>query len=202
MSVPAGSSRNSGRVAPFPTRRTRVAEGARSQTTTPASRSARRLSGSRTVPPPHAITSGSGEAHTSATTARSISRKRGSPSRAKMPRTLSPARLVTRSSVSTKARPRRRAHSSPTVVLPAPINPIRTRCRVLIVSVVVASAWSGERRAVRVVVAHELAKRVAAELAQRLRGEHQGDHRFGDDTGGREERAQRSAAKRSSPSKR
>ncbi len=76
--------------------------------------------------------------------------------------------------MSTNARPSRRAHSRPTVVLPAPIRPIRTRCPCLI---------ANDAR-VRVVVAHELLERVAAELAQRLGREHERDHRLGDDTGG------------------
>ena len=41
-------------------------------------------------------------------------------------------------------------------------------------------------RAVRVVVAHELVERVAAELAQRLRREHERDHRLRDDARGRD----------------
>ena len=65
---------------------------------------------------------------------------RGSPAVAKIPSTLICAVWQTRSSVSTNARPSRRAHSVPTLVFPAPMSPISTRCFAVI------SAWRGTRR--------------------------------------------------------
>ena len=78
-------------------------------------------------------------------------------------------------SVSRKSTPRRSRHARPTVVLPAPGGPTRT------------STGPGHRIVealeVALAVAAGLLDGVAAELLERGVGQHQRDHRLGDDAG-------------------
>ena len=98
----------SGRLFPLPTRAASVAGRARSHTTVPAARIARRLASLSTAPPPTLTTSGSSACPTSAIACASAARNAASPSWSKISATLAPARFSTMPSVSTTGQPSRR----------------------------------------------------------------------------------------------
>src|SRR5207253_3031302 len=79
------------------------------------------LAGSRTAPPPKAITANGSDSSARRTAAFSSARKAGSPSEAKISATVQPASSSTSLSVSTNWRPRRRATRRPTELFPTPI---------------------------------------------------------------------------------
>src|SRR5690606_12908817 len=102
----------------------RFSSGARSHTTVPAARNAARLSRRNTAPPPVAMTWPLRRV-TARMASASRARKPVSPSRAKISGMGMPAASSTTASTSTKGRPSRAASRRPTVVLPAPMNPMR-----------------------------------------------------------------------------
>src|SRR5687768_2363810 len=117
------------------------------------------------------MTDGSSDVSASASTSASMARYAGSPSVSKISRTVRAVRRSTCTSLSTNGRSRARARRLPTVVLPAPIIPIRTMWR---------PGPSAQGCEEAITVAHELVEGVPAELAQRLVGEDEGGHRLGD----------------------
>ena len=99
---------------------------ARNQTTRPAAVIAARFAGSRTAPPPAAITDGDGAATASARIADSTARTFSSPSADQISAIVLPVVAAISSSVSRNRRPSSAARRRPATDLPAPIIPTST----------------------------------------------------------------------------
>ena len=139
----------------------------------PIAPAASRFSSCSSTPPAAAMTSGSGDARASRRAAVSSFRNAPSPSASQISRTVRPVRASISSSESTSGRPSRAASAPPHRGLAGAHHPDEHE-------MVHRRAHGEQRRPERGGVADELGDRVAAELALRLSGQHEGDHRLGD----------------------
>src|SRR5581483_10008585 len=166
---------SSGRSAAVARTRRAITPGSAVKHTMSASRASAEKFRSSTRAPPPVATTASGVAQASATASCSSSRKRSSPSRAKISRTVRPARRSTIASVSRNGRARRSATRWPTTVFPVPMKPVSTTR--------MPPSRLADLREVAVAIAQHLPQGVAAELLERDARELEGDDGLRDHRG-------------------
>src|SRR5215204_7259952 len=137
------------------------------------------VSGRATQPPPGARTIPPTSLSSSVRPCSSC-RNAGSPFWAKISAIVIPSRRAISASKSRKVRPSSRASAEPTVLFPAPGKPTRTRW-----GTEGSAAEPGcDVRKVAIEIPLDFEQRIAAELLQHRVGEHEGEHRLGDDAHG------------------